>query len=437
MLQNVSLPLRYTPGGTMVPESGIELGRAIASGRRCVAVVSDRMKSSRMMKEALISGILSQGADVMDAGCAPEPAAAYVARMCDCAVFITESSVYGHLSGYRMFNRDGSPFTGEQVRHLSTVHGSLKAPNHTGLGRRIEYKRTVEDYNAHMATVLGQIAGAPVVLDCGCGIVAESAPQILSKAGIEVISVNGHCDDDFVPKEPSPETQEFEWLHDFISNNEGCIGIGMDRIGSRATVIDEDGDVLDPVKAMSMVVKAVKPKRMIASMDTSSLVERAFEENGIEGSEYLLCSRHMADVSAAMLKEDADMAICGDRIMYRGLPTPDGIRTAAIISDIADSESLRRMAESMPSCHRSSACIQLECEANVFARALDERIKESGGCRYACSDGWRVDMDEGWFLVGPPKDSAVEVFAESTDKAYLIGLMETVADLVKSCSRAQ
>ncbi|MBR2093561.1 MAG: hypothetical protein IJ904_05940 [Candidatus Methanomethylophilaceae archaeon] len=70
MLQNVSLPLRYAPGGTMTPESGIELGRAIASGHRCVAVVSDRMKSSRMMKETLISGILSQGTDVMDAGCA-------------------------------------------------------------------------------------------------------------------------------------------------------------------------------------------------------------------------------------------------------------------------------------------------------------------------------------------------------------------------------
>jgi len=400
-------------------------------------VVSDRMKSSRMMKETLISGILSQGANVMDAGCAPEPAAAYVARLCDCSVYVTESSVYGHLSGYRMFNKNGSPFTGEQVRHLSTIHGSLKAPDHLGLGKRIEYDRAVKDYNDYMASVLGNIVGAPVVMDCGCGVVAESAPQILTKAGIEVISINGHCDEDFVPKEPSPETQEFEWLHDFISNNEGCIGIGLDRIGSRATAIDEDGDVVDPIKAMSMVVKAVKPKRMIASLDTSSMVELTFAENGIEGSEYLLSSRHIADVAFDMLKEDADLAICGDRIMYRGLPVPDGIRTAAIISDIADSESLKRMAESLPDHHRSSACVQLECEGNIFIHAMNEKMKESGGFRFACSDGWRVDMDEGWFLVGPPVDSAVEIFAESTDKAYLIGLMETATDLVKSCSRVQ
>ncbi|MBR4181298.1 MAG: hypothetical protein IKQ57_04090 [Candidatus Methanomethylophilaceae archaeon] len=437
MLQNVSLPLRYAPGGTMTPESGIELGRAIASGHRCVAVVSDRMKSSRMMKETLISGILSQGTDVMDAGCAPEPAAAYVARMCDCSVFVTESSVYGHLSGYRMFNKDGSPFTGEQVRHLSTISSGLKSPDHNDLGKRILYTRAVKDYNDYMASVLGEITGAPVVIDCGCGAVAESAPQILTKAGIEVISINAHCDEDFVPKEPSADTQEFEWLHDFISNKEGCIGIGLDRIGSRATVIDEDGDVVDPIKAMSMVVKALRPKRMIASMDTSSLVEMAFAENNVDGSEYLLSSRHIADVASAMVKENADLAVCGDRILYKGLPAPDGIHTAAVISRIANSESLKRMAESMTALYRSSACIRLECEDNIFVHALNERMKESGGFRYACSDGWRVDMDEGWFLVGPPVESAVEIFAESTDKAYLIGLMETATDLVKSCSRTQ
>ena len=91
----------------------------------------------------------------------------------------------------------------------------------------------------------------------------------------------------------------------------------------------------------------------------------------------------------------------------------------------------------MPALYRSSACIRLECEDNIFVHALNEKMKESGGFRYACSDGWRVDMDEGWFLVGPPVESAVEIFAESTDKAYLIGLMETATDLVKSCSRTQ
>ena len=437
MLQNVSLPLRYTPGGTITPESGIELGRAISSERRRVAVVSDRMKSSRMMKEALISGVLSQGTNVVDAGCAPEPAAAYVARNCDCAVYVTESSVYGHISGYRVFNRDGSPFTMEQVRHLTTVHSSLKSPDHQSLGKRVGYAYAVEDYNSYMSSVLGKVSGAPVIVDCGCGVVAESAPQILGRAGIEVISVNAHRDDDFVPKETTPDMQEFGWLHDFVSNKEGCIGIGLDRIGSRATVIDEEGDVVDPVKAICMVVKALKPKRMVASMDTSSQVELAFAENGVEGAEYLLSSCHVADVASAMVKEDADLAVCGDRVLYKGLPTPDGIRTAAVISGIADSESLKRIAESMPTRHVSSACTKIECEAGAFSRRLEERMKESGGCRYACLDGWRVDMDDGWFLVGPPTESGVDIHAESTDRAYLIGLMEAATDLVKSCSHPQ
>ncbi len=437
MLHNVSLPLRYEPGGYMTPESGIELGHAIASGHRTVAVVSDWMRSSRMMKEALISGILSHGSDVVDAGCAAEPAAAYAARMCDCSVFVTEGSSSGHISGYRMFNRDGSPFTDEQVRHLTAVHGGPKGQEPAAPGRRMPYGRAVEDYNAYMASVLGNMGGAPVVLDCGCGVVSESAPQILERAGVEVISVNCHHGMDFMPKDPESDADEFGWLHDSISKKEGFIGIGLNRAGSRVTVMDEDGDVIDPSMALALVVRALKPMKVVASMDTSSVIEHAFRDNGIEGSEYLLSSPRLTEVISEMVREDADLAVCRDRIMYRGLPTPDGIRTAAIIASMADSNSLKRTCGSMPTYYRSTASIRLECDEDAFVRALEERARATGRCRFACQEGWRIDMDEGWFLIGYPRDSVVDISAEATDRAYQISLVDTASDLVKSCSHSQ
>jgi hypothetical protein len=48
-----------------------------------------------------------------------------------------------------------------------------------------------------------------------------------------------------------------------------------------------------------------------------------------------------------------------------------------------------------------------------------------------------VDLESGWFLIRKPADGRVQVLAESTDKAYLVGLMETASDLVRASSHHQ
>ena len=257
----MGLTLRSGAGASVSTEMGIEVGRALAAEHRRVAVISDGMRSTHMMEEALISGLLAQGADVLDCGSAAEPAAAYAARLADCAAYVSESPEYGCSSGYRLFGRDGKPFSEEQVRRLDTVRAGLEYPGSGSVGKRIPYGNAVSDYNSAVSSRIGKIEGAPVLLDCGCGIASVSAPQILESAGIEVISVNGHRSRDFVPKDPSAETQEFGWLHDFISNKEGCIGIGLDRLGSRATVISEDGSVIDPQTAAALPSDRRNPEK--------------------------------------------------------------------------------------------------------------------------------------------------------------------------------
>ena len=426
MEQDERAPLGQWPEGVSSPEIGIRLGRALAADRKRVVVATDMARSSRMMCEALIAGLLSQGADVVDGGIAPEPAVAYAARKGDCAVFVKEE---GAQSRYVVFNQDGSPFTKEQVRHTETSLGGTAAPDYAGIGNRLEYGRAAEEYADRLESELGKTYKSPTAIDCRCGTAALVAPRVI---GSNVISIDGHPDRGQRSAEDPLDADGLSNLIDIVKAEDGYIGAGFDRSGSRAVIIDEEGRIVTRFEAAAMVVSHLRPKKVVASADTSSLVEKACAE-----AEYLIASCDAGSVAEKMAKEDADIGICEDGLMYRGLPAPDPFRTAAILSEIAYSDSLNRMCLAMPVHYWKEESLPIGEDLAAFTRGMNEILNEMQTVRVSAADGWRVDLESGWFLIRKPADGRVQVLAESTDKAYLVGLMETASDLVRASSHHQ
>ncbi len=425
MEQDECASLRPWPGKVSSPEAGIRLGRALATDRRRVVVVTDAADSSRMMCEALVSGVLSQGADAIDGGVAPEPAAAFAARMGDCAVFVKES---GHESEYVVYNADGSPLTKEQIRHVETSSGSNPVPDYARIGKRLYYGRSAEDYAGYLMSELGKAYKAPTAVDCRCGTAALVAPMIL---GPDVVSLDGHPDSGPWSEEPQLDEHGLSSLRDLVGSKDGYIGVGFDRAGSKAAMVDESCGLIEPSKAAAMIVSYLKPKKVVVSADTSSLVEDAFD-----GAEYLIASCDAGSVAEKMAREGADIGVCEAGILYKGLPAPDPFRTAAILSELAYSNSLKGLCQKMPQHHRRVEILPIDDE-DAFSRGMNEKTEEMQCVRKSVADGWRIDLESGWFLVRRPYKGHVAVLAESTDKAYLIGLMETASDLVRASSHYQ
>jgi phosphoglucosamine mutase len=73
MEQSDKLLLRSSPSKDTTPEMGIRLGHALAMDYKKVVIGMDLMRSSPMMKNALISGLISSGVDVIDVGKVSEP----------------------------------------------------------------------------------------------------------------------------------------------------------------------------------------------------------------------------------------------------------------------------------------------------------------------------------------------------------------------------
>ena len=266
--------LRSSPSEDTSPEMGLLLGHALAMDYKRVVIARDLMKSSTMMKEALVAGLTSSGADVIDLGCTSAPVTAMMAKHGDCAVYITEYREYGLISGYLLMNSNGSLFRKDQIRHLDKIFTEKQElPDYRHLGNVRTYNFATEEYNRRLLSILRAPAGCSLVLDCNCGVSADSAPQVLNGMGADVIAVNAQKDRNFISRPMSMTEAEHREIRQFVESDPGTIGVILNRIGTLATILDEKGSVMDSEKVLALIVMFLKPKCIVVPANMTSLVD--------------------------------------------------------------------------------------------------------------------------------------------------------------------
>ena len=97
--------------------------------------------------------------------------------------------------------------------------------------------------------------------------------------------------------------------------------------------------------------------------------------------------------------------------------------------------SLNNMTEDIPEYFSLDSMYRFNDNPVLLSRKFDENIQSLEGNRIVKVDGWRVDYDEGWFLIRIV-DQTVRVKVESRDKAYATGLMEIASDMIDECMRS-
>ncbi len=440
--------LESSSAENVTPEDGLILGKALAMNYRKVVVARDLSRSGPMMADAVISGLLFQGADVIDAGVLSAPAAAMYSSSGDCAVYV--SGGWGLTEGYHLMNPDGSMFRDEQIRRLDKVFRTPPAPPaHEDLGTYSVRNGIVEEYNKRIAEKIGDELECSIILDCGCGTASDSLPQILNEFGAEVLALNAQKDPDHVCQQDSSEGDGLQRLRNIMADSTGSIGIRVDGTGTSITVIDESGRTLSQERLFAMLVLYLRPASVAVPLTVASLITDAFRGD-VDADVDSPCELPPEDRSPTFTEDDlaavcqavgdgAALGYCDGTIVFGDGPAVgDGIRTAVAVARMAGSNSLRGLADSFPAYLREEKDIPCELKADEFRRSFEELI---GGLADRCSkygDGYRVSMDDGWFVVrhAVHDDGArLEIVAESKDRAYLAGLMEMAENLAEGTMR--
>ena len=220
----------------------------------------------------------------------------------------------------------------------------------------------------------------------------------------------------------------------------------MNKIGTMASIVDENGRQLTPEQVFALTVMFLRPRRIAVPVDTTTLIDDAFhgrlgddQVHETDEDGYITTDRSAAAVCEAVAS-GAELGFYDGGIIYGNISMmPDGIQTAAVIAGMTGNKSVNRIVDEFPEYIQDRTSRDCPVTAETFRREIEERLPDIDGKTVVRDNAWRVDLDGGWFLVRLVKgaEPTIDIIAESSDRAYVIGLMEIAGDLVDECMKAQ
>jgi len=286
-------------------ETALKLGRAAAHvfknlerqsrgrGKHKIVIGKDTRLSGYMLENAISSGILSMGVDVLFIGPLPTPGVAYATRSlrADAGIVITASHNPYTDNGIKFFRADGYKlddkiegeienlvFTGE-IENVRPSAGEIgKAVRiDDALGRYIEFAKSSFPKGL-------TLEGMKIVLDCGHGAAYKSSPCVLRELGAEVFVFNNQPDGKNINENCG--SMHPEAMCKKVVECGAHIGIAHDGDADRVLLCDETGNLIDGDDIMAIATlemlaeKTLVKKTLVSTVMSNAGLEAAIKKAG-------------------------------------------------------------------------------------------------------------------------------------------------------------
>ncbi len=255
-------------------------------GKHKIVIGKDTRLSGYMLENAISSGILSMGVDVLFIGPLPTPGVAYVTRSlrADAGIVITASHNPYDDNGIKFFRADGYKlddqiearieglvFSGE-IENIRPTAGEIgKAVRiDDALGRYIEYAKS--SFPRGMT-----LEGMRVVVDCGHGAAYKSTPCVLRELGAEVIVYGNQPDGTNINRDCG--SMHPEQMCQKVREHQAAIGIAHDGDADRVLLCDETGTMIDGDDIMAVAARDLLEQGLLAE---KTVVATVMSNNGLD-----------------------------------------------------------------------------------------------------------------------------------------------------------
>jgi len=383
-----------------------KLGRTLAllakSGGAFV-VGGDARISTEELKGALIEGLLTEGARVIDVGQVTTPECYFAKRAENIPnlAMITASHNPPEYNGLKIMTGQRAP-TEEVLGEFRTIYEELPAKGVSSRGTCSDL--SVRDaYREWLKSSAPKAEPKKIVFDAGNGPLGAFGPGILRELGHDVIELNCEVDGNFPGRDPNCALEaNLHGAMKAVIETGADLALAFDGDADRLTVIDSDGSFISADELANLMVRTravdVSGAKVIHDIKCASIVANAVRETG--GEPLVEKSGH-AYIRRRMRREDARFGVeVSGHLFYRELAGGDdalysGLRVLAM-SGRGALGPLRR--ELTP-----TYFITPDIRIEVGAAAQEEIILLLGayhnGHPQSRVDGLRVDFADGWALV--------------------------------------
>jgi phosphoglucosamine mutase len=322
-------------------------------GHRPKAIIGqDSRESGSYLEEAICRGLTEAGIDVYRVGILPTPAISYLvtARGADIGVMISASHNPATDNGIKFFARTGMKLEDSVEAQIEAVLGERwNRPDGMELGREIVDSDAREQYISYLlSTIETRFDGLRIVVDCANGAASFVAPEVLRRAGADVIAI--HAEPNGTNINANCGSTHTEDLIAHVRSEKADLGIAHDGDADRVLAIDQEGNIIDGDHILGILASHtdLPTQTIVGTVMTNLGLIRALEVRGLKFIATPVGDRYVLErmlVEGHMLGGEQS----GHVIMRRFANTGDGILTALhLISEVARTKkSLKELASFM------------------------------------------------------------------------------------------
>lgn len=410
------------------PQMALDVGLALGTylkGDGIIVIGKDIRISALPVEYALISGLISTGCNVKTIGIVTTPTLTLSQRYlnADAGVMITASHNTPEYIGLKMWNPSGIGFSPEQEEEISRIYDQKDF-------LKIEWDQVgkvteVNDINdIHILDITKRIKfngnKLHIIVDPGNGSGCEIVPKLLSTYNINIMTINAQMDGSFPGRLSEPSEKNLIQISKFLKISvQEDIGIALDGDADRVIFLDENGEIIDPVRLLALLAKyyilenkdslSEKDMKITTPVNSSSLVEDVLNPLGCE-----VIRTEVGDIKVALaLKEFGGFLggeTSGTYIWPRFHYGPDSIVTIAIVLQmiIKTGKTLSELLKEIPLYPYYRKQFQLIKDVPFTDEINDkiiEEMKESFDSigkkikNINKMDGVRFDYEDGWILI--------------------------------------
>ena len=319
-----------------------------------VAVGHDYRSYSASIKLALVTGLMAAGARVYDIGLAVTPMAYFAQFALDlpCVAMVTASHNENGWTGVKMGAARPLTFGPDEMGRLRDIVLGAKYRTHEG-GAYEFVPGLAARYIADLASRPKLKRKLKVVVACGNGTAGAFAPEVLEKAGCEVVPLDCELDYTFPRYNPNPE--DLKMLHavrDEVLRTKADVGLAFDGDGDRCGVVDDTGEEIYADKVGVMLARDLSARQKNATfvVDVKStglfLTDPVLKQNGVKadywktGHSYI--KRRVAELKAVAGFEKSGHFFFNPPI---GRGYDDGLVSALAVLDMLDRNPGKKLSE--------------------------------------------------------------------------------------------
>ncbi len=412
-----------------------------------LAIGTDARLSNHMLKNAITSGLLSTGCDVVDVGLVPTPTLQYFVKEkdFDSGVIITASHNPPDFNGIKGVASDGTEFSKDIEEEIEKIYfeKSFSLTSWKDVGKISFSNDAIDLYiNGILKNIdvdLIKKKNFHIVLDCGNGAGSVVTPKLLEKLGCKITELYCKPDGMFPGHNSEPLPENLTELISKVPEVNADLGAAQDGDADRAIFVDEKGKYIWGDKTLALGARYATEKKggiAVTPVTTSSCFDDVVKQNNGKiihtavGSP--IVARVMIDKKSVFGGEEngglifPEMQYCRDSAMS----------IAKILEIMAKKD--KKLSELIGEIPKYEVFkTKLPCPNDkkdiIMKKLIEETRNDKKILEIDETDGVKLYFENGWVLTRPSGTEPIfRVYSESKDKKTAEGLANKYKKIVEN-----